>query len=50
IPAGTSVRFEPGVAIEVTLIPIAGRREVLGLRGLVAGSLDEGQREEGAPR
>jgi urease subunit beta len=50
IPAGTSVRFEPGVAIEVTLIPIAGRREVLGLRGLVAGSLDEGEREEGAPR
>lgn len=50
IPAGTSVRFEPGVAIEVTLVPIAGRREVLGLRGLVAGSLDDREHGDGAPR
>ena len=26
VPAGTSVRFEPGVEREVTLVPIAGRR------------------------
>jgi urease subunit beta len=32
VPAGTSVRFEPGVAREVTLVPLAGRRIVPGLR------------------
>ncbi|SDN65929.1 urease subunit beta [Allokutzneria albata] len=31
IPAGTSVRFEPGVAREVTLVALAGRRVVPGL-------------------
>jgi urease subunit beta len=33
IPAGTSVRFEPGVEREVSLVPLAGRRVVPGLRG-----------------
>ncbi|MGI6873216.1 urease subunit beta [Amycolatopsis sp. 3B14] len=32
IPAGTSVRFEPGVEREVDLVPLAGRRVVPGLR------------------
>ena len=32
IPAGTSVRFEPGVSREVTLVELAGRRHVPGLR------------------
>lgn len=32
IPAGTSVRFEPGVEREVSLVPLAGRRVVPGLR------------------
>ncbi|GAB3461723.1 urease subunit beta [Actinophytocola sediminis] len=32
IPAGTSVRFEPGVDREVSLVPLAGRRVVAGLR------------------
>jgi len=32
IPAGTSVRFEPGVSREVTLVELAGRREIPGLR------------------
>ena len=41
IPAGTAVRFEPGLAREVTLVPIAGRRVVTGLRG------EAGAREEG---
>ena len=31
IPAGTAVRFEPGVAQRVSLVPLAGRREVHGL-------------------
>jgi urease subunit beta len=40
VPAGTAVRFEPGVAREVTLVPIAGRRIVPGLRAEQAGELD----------
>ena len=32
IPAGTSVRFEPGVSREVTLVELAGRRVIPGLR------------------
>jgi urease subunit beta len=40
IPAGTSVRFEPGVPREVTLVPLGGRRIVAGLRGECAGPLD----------
>jgi urease subunit beta len=40
IPAGTSVRFEPGIEREVGLVPLGGRRIVMGLRGDVAGPLD----------
>jgi len=40
VPAGTSVRFEPGVPRDVTVIPLAGRRIVAGLRGESAGPLD----------
>jgi urease subunit beta len=32
IPAGTAVRFEPGVEREVSLVPLAGRRVVPGLQ------------------
>ena len=32
IPAGTSVRFEPGVDREVDLVPLAGRGVVPGLQ------------------
>ncbi|KZB87304.1 urease subunit beta [Amycolatopsis regifaucium] len=32
VPAGTSVRFEPGVEREVDLVPLAGNRRVPGLR------------------
>jgi urease subunit beta len=32
VPAGTAVRFEPGVEREVSLVPLAGRREVPGLQ------------------
>lgn len=39
--SGASVRFEPGAVEEVELIPINGRREVLGLRGLCGGQLDD---------
>jgi len=40
IPAGTSVRFEPGIDQTVALVPIGGDRIVAGLRGDVAGRLD----------
>jgi urease subunit beta len=40
IPAGTSVRFEPGIEQSVTLVALGGRRVVAGLRGEVAGALD----------
>jgi urease subunit beta len=40
VPAGTSVRFEPGIDQVVTLVPLRGERIVPGLRGEVAGSLD----------
>jgi urease subunit beta len=39
IPAGTSLRFEPGDEREVTLIPLAGRRVVYGMNALVNGPL-----------
>jgi urease subunit beta len=32
IPAGTGVRFEPGVSKEVTLVALAGNRSVPGLQ------------------
>jgi urease subunit beta len=40
VPAGTAVRFEPGVAREVDLVPLAGLRVVPGLRPERAGALD----------
>jgi urease subunit beta len=42
VPAGTAVRFEPGIEREVDLVPIAGARVVPGLRGLTNGALDRG--------
>jgi urease subunit beta len=41
IPAGTAVRFEPGQAREVVLVPLAGARRVFGARAAVMGDLDE---------
>ena len=40
VPAGTSVRFEPGIPRDVTLVPLAGNRIVPGLRALAGGPLD----------
>jgi urease beta subunit len=41
IPAGTAVRFEPGDSREIELVALGGRREVLGINGLVDGPLDD---------
>lgn len=40
IPAGTAVRFEPGIEREVTLVPFGGARIAAGFRGEVGGPLD----------
>ncbi|MFJ7497193.1 urease subunit beta [Streptomyces sp. NPDC097727] len=40
IAAGTAVRFEPGVPVDIELVPLAGRRIVPGLRGETGGALD----------
>ncbi|MCL2393546.1 MAG: urease subunit beta [Acidimicrobiaceae bacterium] len=40
IPAGTSVRFEPGIGREVELVDLAGARYAAGFRGEVGGPLD----------
>ena len=32
VPAGTAVRFEPGVEREISLVPLTGRRVVPGLQ------------------
>jgi urease beta subunit len=40
IPAGTSLRFEPGEGREISLVPFAGSRTVFGMNALVNGPLD----------
>ncbi len=43
IPAGTAVRFEPGIDRTVALVAIGGARIVVGLSGAVEGPLDAGR-------
>ncbi len=45
IPAGTSVRFEPGETREIELTEFGGKKIVYGFSGLVNGSLEEKQKE-----
>lgn len=46
IPAGTAVRFEPGDEREVTLVPLAGSREVFGFNAKIEGPLDAREKKE----
>lgn len=39
IPAGSAVRFEPGQAKDVTLIPYKGKRRVYGFQKRIMGEL-----------
>ena len=41
IPAGTAVRFEPGDEKRVTLVELAGARQMFGLNGLTQGGTRE---------
>ena len=45
IPAGTSVRFEPGDTKEIELTEFGGKKIVYGFSGLVNGNLDEKKEE-----
>ncbi|MEW1545490.1 urease subunit gamma [Streptomyces tsukubensis] len=40
VPAGSSVRFDPGGSSEIGLVPIGGARIAIGFAGLVDGPLD----------
>ncbi|MCH0562499.1 MULTISPECIES: urease subunit beta [unclassified Streptomyces] len=40
VAAGTAVRFEPGIPVDVELVALAGARIVPGLRGRTGGALD----------
>ncbi len=40
VPAGTSVRFEPGDTKEVELVQLGGKRVVYGFSALTMGSVD----------
>jgi len=48
IAAGTAVRFEPGVARDVDLVPIRGARVVPGLTLPAPGALDDSPETAGA--
>jgi urease subunit gamma/beta len=41
IPAGSAVRFDPGVSTAIGLMPIGGARVAVGFAGLVDGPLDD---------
>ena len=41
VAAGTAVRFEPGIPVEIELVPLGGARVVPGLRGETGGALDD---------
>ncbi len=40
IPAGTSIRFEPGDEKDINLVPYVGTREIYGFNALVEGKLE----------
>jgi urease subunit beta len=40
IPAGTAIRFEPGIERPTGLVAIGGERRIVGLRNKVNGQLD----------
>jgi urease subunit gamma/beta len=51
VPAGSSVRFDPGASERVTLVPIGGDRVAIGFAGLVDGPLDApGARQDALER
>ena len=45
IPAGTSIRFEPGETKHVSLVEFGGTKTIYGLSGMVDGQLNEKRQE-----
>src|SRR5262249_19677667 len=45
IPAGANVRFEPGETKNVTLVEIAGNKNIRGGNGLAAGPLNDANKQ-----
>jgi len=39
IPPGMAIRFEPGQERDISLVPLAGSRQVFGFRGKIMGAL-----------
>jgi urease beta subunit len=50
IPAGTAVRFEPGDDKRVTLVELAGARQVFGLNALTDGPAGDAERAKAVGR
>ncbi len=50
VPAGATVRFDPGERVAVRLVPFGGNRVVVGFSGLVDGPLDAPGRPGGRAR
>lgn len=48
IPAGSSLRFDPGRDVEAPLVPVGGARIAIGFAGLVDGPLDAPGAKEAA--
>lgn len=48
VASGAGVRFEPGIPVQVRLVPIAGDRVAHGFSGAVNGPLDAGEAQVGA--
>lgn len=48
VASGAGVRFEPGIPVEVTLVPMRGARVAQGFSGLVNGPLDAPEALEAA--
>ncbi|MCX6519740.1 MAG: urease subunit gamma [Actinobacteria bacterium] len=48
IPAGSTLRFDPGMAVSAPLVPVGGARVAIGFAGLVDGPLDAPGAKESA--
>lgn len=48
IPSGTAVRFEPGEEKKVRLVPFAGRKRVIGFKGVTMGDVTDPEVRENA--
>jgi len=50
IPAGTAVRFEPGERQTVDLVAYGGNRRLVGMNGLVDGTVEDADRDAAVER